>query len=202
MRRVLRYIIRNARFILPIMAIIGIFVYGGLTTPEAATDRPGAGMSRPAPPDTTGGSLYVKNYHACIERIMFNEDFQPRVYDCPAGYATIGFGHKLRPGEKFDEPMNWRVAYNLMKADFDESIWYAKRAGFVRKNGRQLAVAHCIYCLGVGTTKKILARGFVCTILKYHSFRANGKLIHSGGALRNRQFELNLFLYEKATDLD
>jgi len=37
-----------------------------------------------------------------IELIKYFEGFSPKIYKCQAGIDTIGFGHALRKGEKFD----------------------------------------------------------------------------------------------------
>ena len=37
-----------------------------------------------------------------LEIIKNFEGFSPRIYFCPAGYKTIGYGHKLLAGENFE----------------------------------------------------------------------------------------------------
>ena len=36
-----------------------------------------------------------------LDLIKRFEGFSPKVYVCPAGYRTIGYGHVVRPGENF-----------------------------------------------------------------------------------------------------
>ncbi|MDX1916824.1 MAG: lysozyme [Rickettsiaceae bacterium] len=38
-----------------------------------------------------------------LDLIKKFEGFQGKVYVCPGGYKTIGYGHKILPGEKFGE---------------------------------------------------------------------------------------------------
>jgi len=44
----------------------------------------------------------MKASKLCIELIKEIENFVPKVYICPGGYPTIGFGHKIQKNEKFD----------------------------------------------------------------------------------------------------
>lgn len=45
------------------------------------------------------------------------EGFSPVVYNCPAGYPTIGYGHVLASGEYFPEPINEEEGEILLKQD-------------------------------------------------------------------------------------
>lgn len=45
------------------------------------------------------------------------EGFSPSVYICPAGYSTIGYGHVVRAGEEFAEPLGEAQARELLKTD-------------------------------------------------------------------------------------
>ena len=39
---------------------------------------------------------------AGLDLIKHFEGFSPTVYRCPGGYPTIGYGHQVRAGERFD----------------------------------------------------------------------------------------------------
>lgn len=54
------------------------------------------------------------NGYALIKRF---EGFSAYVYNDAAGYPTIGYGHKIKPGEVFDEPMSERAAFSLLVND-------------------------------------------------------------------------------------
>ena len=170
---------------------MAIIVVGALT--NEAPNRPVKQFKQQQNPDLYRQMQYTADYYACIENIMLNEDFSPLAYNCAAGHRTIGFGHKIKAGESFREPMTFSVAYDTMKNDFSESIVIAKLYGFNRDDSQQLAVAHAIYCLGQGTTKKIIRKGFTKTILSYCNYQRDGKMIYNKRIWESREFELNLY---------
>lgn len=43
--------------------------------------------------------------------------FAPSVYRCPAGHKTIGWGHRLQPSERFQQPISFAEAENLLRRD-------------------------------------------------------------------------------------
>ena len=45
------------------------------------------------------------------------EGFSPCVYQCPAGYFTIGYGHVVRTSEHFSAGMDEIAAENILRAD-------------------------------------------------------------------------------------
>lgn len=47
------------------------------------------------------------------------EGFSPVVYRCPAGYATIGYGHLVRLGEDFSGGISEAEANALLACDVD-----------------------------------------------------------------------------------
>lgn len=49
--------------------------------------------------------------------IQHFEGFSPRVYMCPAGYETIGYGHMVRTGEEFRDGITRRWATKLLRRD-------------------------------------------------------------------------------------
>lgn len=51
-----------------------------------------------------------------IALIAKYEGFAPRIYICPAGYKTIGYGHVVLPHEVFDE-ISENAARKLLRAD-------------------------------------------------------------------------------------
>lgn len=56
--------------------------------------------------------------------IQHFEGFSDRVYLCPAGYPTIGYGHLIRDSEKFPQPISHREAETLLIQD----VFVAERA--------------------------------------------------------------------------
>ena len=43
--------------------------------------------------------------------------FAPVIYRCPAGYKTIGWGHRVQPSERFQQPISAVEADRLLQAD-------------------------------------------------------------------------------------
>ena len=52
-----------------------------------------------------------------VALIKRHEGFVAAPYRCPAGYLTVGYGHVLLPGERFEEGVNERQAEQLLEAD-------------------------------------------------------------------------------------
>jgi lysozyme len=59
-----------------------------------------------------------------LELVKHFEGFSPKVYICPAGFATIGYGHKILAHEKTLEYITHDDAENLLKHD----LLHAERA--------------------------------------------------------------------------
>ncbi len=45
------------------------------------------------------------------------EGFSPTVYVCPAGYPTVGYGHVVREGERFEAPLSPEEGEALLQRD-------------------------------------------------------------------------------------
>ena len=54
---------------------------------------------------------------AGLDLIRRFEGFSESVYLCPAGKPTIGYGHVLRPGEAFPEPISQADATDILAED-------------------------------------------------------------------------------------
>lgn len=55
-----------------------------------------------------------------IDLIKRFEGFRPSRYLCPAGYETIGYGHVVRIGEQFNEPLTEIEAEELLRRDLEQ----------------------------------------------------------------------------------
>jgi len=62
-----------------------------------------------------------------IPLIKKYEGFYANAYLCPAGYKTIGYGHKILPGEQIIEPLPEDKALELLAADAEISARAIKR---------------------------------------------------------------------------
>lgn len=52
-----------------------------------------------------------------IAFLKAKEGFKPTVYKCSSGFETVGYGHKLLPGEAFQKPLNEAEATLLLMQD-------------------------------------------------------------------------------------
>ncbi len=55
--------------------------------------------------------------YLCYDVIRRFEGFSAEAYDCPAGYATIGYGHKIKEGEVYPQKITSDIAYDLLRED-------------------------------------------------------------------------------------
>lgn len=88
---------------------------------------------------------------AGIALVKKSEGFRNRVYPDVAGFRTIGFGHRLQPGESFTEPITDEQGDNLL--DLDIAIAEAAVARMVKApltQGQFDALVDFVFNLGAG----------------------------------------------------
>lgn len=135
-------------------------------------------------------------YNLVLTEIKRAESLQLKVYSCPAGYPTIGYGHALLPGETFTE-ITEAQADSLLIVDFE------KRLNYVPKEmawNKRLAIAKFIFNLGIGyynnskLKKRIVAgKPIDDLIVKYCHYQKDGKYVKSNWLLQQRKFELKVY---------
>ena len=77
-----------------------------------------------APKVAPGYAQLVSSYETSDQGVAFirsYEKFVPTVYLDQGKLPTIGWGHLIRPGEKFEEPMSREVGDTLFKQDLQET---------------------------------------------------------------------------------
>ena len=52
-----------------------------------------------------------------LDLIKTFEGFSASVYQCPAGYPTIGYGHLVKDNERFEQPLSPSSAETLLRHD-------------------------------------------------------------------------------------
>lgn len=62
----------------------------------------------------------MKTSPAGLALIKHYEGFRPKSYFCPAGKPTIGYGHVILKGERFDAPLSEAQAEALLRTDLVE----------------------------------------------------------------------------------
>lgn len=128
------------------------------------------------------------------------EGYVPFVYKDVGGQATIGYGHLIRPGEHFDQPLVPAQAEDVLKGD--ESIAAVAVNRYVTQPmlpGQFDALCDFTFNLGAGTLKKstLLKRVNAgkddlvpSEFLKY--INVNGKPVD--GLIRRRKAEGSLYV--------
>lgn len=85
-----------------------------------------------------------------LDKIKKSEGFSDKVYKDSEGFDTIGYGHKVKPGEDWSKGITEKEAEELARKDMSEAISNAKKLKYWDKlsSNRQDAVAEMIYNLG------------------------------------------------------
>ena len=92
---------------------------------------------------------YDYAYSRLLEYIKIHEGYRAKMYYCPAGYPTIGYGHLIRSHEQHlcYTSLSKEQADELLKKDFNKAIQFAlKLSPELELNSPQLlAVSHFIF---------------------------------------------------------
>jgi len=130
----------------------------------------------------------LKTYNLCIEELKQREKFMPKVYRCPAGYKTIGYGHKLLKEERYKK-IDSTKALEILKEDFNKAIAEVNNKFKDSTYKWKLAHAHFVFCLGIGNATTAIKNK---TLHKYIYYKKNNRYIKAESLVRARQFELAL----------
>ncbi len=87
-----------------------------------------------------------------LDLIKSFEGFQSKIYICPAGLKTIGFGHVIKSNELFDE-ITLSQAEELLKTDIEqfEKALNKLISGIKLSQNQFDALISFIYNVGVGS---------------------------------------------------
>lgn len=127
------------------------------------------------------------------------EGFYPKAYLCPAGLQTIGYGHVIRPGEVFAQPLSETQAETLLRQD----VFFAEAAvdrliKVPLTQGQFDALASFTFNCGAGSLQRSTLRACINRqehervpeeLLKWT--RVGGKIV--SGLLRRRMAEAALY---------
>lgn len=138
-------------------------------------------------------------YELTIAEIKHAEGLRLKIYRCPAGQRTIGYGHCLLRGEKFNE-ITEEQADSLLRIDFQKRLDYLPET---MPWNQRLAIAKFIFNIGIGAYNRSALRNKILhqepidnLIVRYCHYRVNGKYVRSNWLLKQRQFELKLYNYQ------
>jgi len=147
-------------------------------------------------------NLNLKTNQSGIDLIKQFEGFRGRKYNCPAGYPTVGFGHRVMAGENLSV-ISKAEAENLLKSDLTKYEQAVRETIRVSLNANQFA-ALVSFCYNVGpanlkrssvarfTNQRNFARA-AASLLKWNKARVNGELRPLRGLTARRMEERALF---------
>lgn len=138
-----------------------------------------------------------------LDLIKKHEGWRPNVYPDAAGHPTIGWGHKLLPGETF-KTITEAQGEALLRQDMAR-IEKEIRPAITRDLSDNQRAAVVSFAFNVGANafksstllKKINAgdtQGAAAEFMRWNKARKNGELVPVLGLTRRRQDEKTLFL--------
>lgn len=141
-------------------------------------------------------------YELAIAFIKKHEGFAGgKLYRCVAGYLTIGYGHVVRVGEEFTEPISRQQADRMLRRDFNRCMQLARHNTNNLQPCQLIAVSHFIYSKGIGKFKRsrlkiLIDSGYdpseeFLKWCKYHT--PDGKIITSNYSLKIRKWEVDMY---------
>jgi lysozyme len=130
----------------------------------------------------------LKIYNMCIEELKEREKFMPKVYKCPAGYKTIGYGHKLLKNERLRN-IDTIQATQILKEDFNIALSEINNKFKDSSYKWKLAHSHASFCLGFSRVVKAIKNK---DLYKHVYYRKNNCFIKAKSLIQARQFELSL----------
>lgn len=96
---------------------------------------------------------------AGLDLIKKFEGFSATVYICPAGYATIGYGHVVRKHENFNGGISKRQAEDILRVDVEEAERAVRRYVPVPLTSNQFsALVSFTFNLGAGALQRSTLR--------------------------------------------
>lgn len=127
-------------------------------------------------------------YNKCIEELKQRESFMPKIYRCPAGYKTIGYGHRLLKGERFKK-IDTTKAIEILKEDFNKALVEVNNKFKDSSYKWKLAHAHASFCLGFNRVVKAVKNK---DLHKHVYYKKNNRYVKARSLVQARQFELAL----------
>lgn len=130
------------------------------------------------------------------------EGMSRHAYKCPAGYWTIGYGHRVKPSERFNEPLTDKSMDQLLESDLSEACKAVQRLIKVPVRDNQFsALVSFTFNLGSGCLQRSVLRARLNrseykeagqAFMLY--VRASGRVLK--GLLNRRHDEMMLFMRE------
>lgn len=149
----MKFIFKTSIFFILGMLFAPDAVYNGIL-PEMQMSVSNTGPVKHAEENYISKYKFEQGYEEAVEYIKSHEGFAGgKAYYDAAGIKTIGYGHRIKPGEVFPERISQKEAENILRKDFDKAVWYAEKDTDV-KGYKKIVVAHFIYAKGIGNFRK------------------------------------------------
>ncbi len=135
-----------------------------------------------------------------LELLKEFEGFSDRRYICPGGVDTIGYGHAIRPGEVFSEPITMARGLSLLVKDAEAAGAAVERLVTAPLNDNQFAaLVSFTFNLGQGhlasstLLKRLNAGDYQAAADEFPKWRKAGGVVLDG-LVRRRAAERALFI--------
>lgn len=146
-----------------------------------------------------GGYMLIRISESGIDKIKRHEDLRLKPYKDVAGYWTIGYGHKLLPGEWYDE-ISEAKAEELLRQDLqtaEDAVVRYVNVGMTQ--GQYDALVSFVYNVGVDAfrestlLRKLNAGDYEGAAYEFPRWKyAGGEVV--AGLVNRRNAEQDLFL--------
>jgi lysozyme len=119
---------------------------------------------------------------AAVALIKRYEGFSPKVYICPAGYPTIGYGHVVLEGETYPFGLSKESATELLKKDLRKAELSVRRLiSAPLTDGQYGALVSFTFNLGGGALQRSTLRAKVNRMEYDSAANEFGKWVFAGG---------------------
>lgn len=142
----------------------------------------------------------MRTSQAGIDRIAKHEGFRADAYRDVAGNLTIGYGHLIKPGEEFPNPITREMALDLMRKDLSNAEDAVNELVTVPLTQNQFeALVSLVYNIGRGnfeesTLLSLLNDGlYEKAAGEFRKWKFSGGQVYAG-LVRRRLEETELFL--------
>ena len=125
------------------------------------------------------------------------EGFSANPYKDIAGLWTVGYGHKVLPGQDYSAGVTLLQAESLLFDDMEQVEEVVSRYAPQCNQNQLNALCDFGFNLGIGALEQMLAHGFdqiPAQILRWNKSHVNGQLVEVTGLTRRREAEKDLFL--------
>jgi len=150
--------------------------------------------------------LYEEKYEEIVNYIKEHESFVPYPYHTgiDTDKPSVGYGHVIKPGDRFKYPISEEFADSLLRKDFNGAMRLAKiyspKFNDEQYRFQLLAISHFIFAKGIGNYNKSKLKYLVDNnldiskeIIKWTVIRKNNVIYHNKRMLTHRYYEIKIY---------